>query len=125
MRSDGTLFLEKDEAQMTQVNMSPDSAIYEAPEVLRREEPTKQSFTWTAGCIIYEMLALEPAFYDRTGTNPFQVFMDMMQGTLPPEPLEGSSEIKSVMWNCLKLNPSERMPLQELLSMATSLCISC
>lgn len=125
MTMDGSVFIERDESQMTQVNMSPDAAIYEAPEVLRREEPTNQSFVWTAGCIIYEMLALEPAFYDRSGTNPFQVFMDMMQGILPPEPLEGSSELKSVMWNCLKLNPTERIPLADLQNMANSLCVNC
>lgn len=117
--SNGEIFLEIDDSQMTKMDMGPDSAIYEAPEVLRREEPTNQSFSWTTGCIIYEMLALEPAFYDRTGTNPFQVFMDMMQGVLPPEPPVGSADMKSLMWSCLKSNPADRVAPEEILNIAS------
>lgn len=113
----GIIFLEEDDNPMTEM-VGADSAIYEAPEVLRQEEPNNQAFSWTVGCIIYEMLALEPAFFDRTGTNPFQVFMDMMQGQLPPEPTEGSPEIIEIMWHCFKTNPAQRIPPEDLLRFA-------
>lgn len=84
------------------------AAIYEAPEVIERNNPDTRAFVWTIGCIIYEMLTLEAAFYDRSGVNPFQVYMDITQGVMPSEPSRGSQDMKYLLWDCLKLDPSER-----------------
>ncbi|KAK3086466.1 hypothetical protein FSP39_018830 [Pinctada imbricata] len=118
--STGEMFLEVpmntgDTGHMTEVGGGMDSAVYEAPEVLGRQDCSEAAFSWTIGCIIYEMLALEPAYFDRSGTNPFSVFMDIMQGTHPPEPQEGSNELREIMHQCLTVDPNQRPNLDNIL----------
>ena len=103
---------QKGKDDMTEV-MSSD-IVYEAPEVLNMENPSSTAFAWSIGCIIHECLALEPAFYDPEGGNPFSVYMKIMNGELPPEPIHGSPTIKAIVKMCLTIDPSERITLKTL-----------
>ena len=122
--SNGTVFIDPptnvdQTGHMTEVGGGIEAAVYEAPEVLGRQDPGAKAFSWTVGCVVYEMLALEPAFYDRTGgMNPFSVFMDIMQGNLPPDPTHGSAELIALMGCCFKTDPNKRPSLEYLLDIA-------
>ena len=99
-------------ADMNQV--STNTVVYAAPEVLDMTNPTSTAFTWSIGCIIHECLALEPAFYDPDGSNPFSVMMKIMENQLPPEPQHGSDTLKAVVKMCLTNDPAERITLKTL-----------
>jgi hypothetical protein len=88
--------------------------VYEAPEVIRRQKPDEKAHSWNIGCLLYEMLALEPAFYDRSGENPFSVYMDIMQGNMPPVPDSGSESLTDLVSHCLIISPSDRYSLQDI-----------
>ncbi|KAJ8303028.1 hypothetical protein KUTeg_019424 [Tegillarca granosa] len=121
----GEIIIKQDSDQNSGQDMMAQmgAAMYEAPEVLSQSEPDMSAFSWVIGCVIYEMLALEPAFYDRTGTNPFSVFMDITQGKLPPEPQNGSKGLKNLMFNCLKVDKNERINVEDIVSVAeTQIC---
>ena len=90
------------------------TAVYEAPEVLNMANPNSTAFTWSIGCILHECLALEPAFYDPEGSNPFSVYMKIMENDLPPEPTSGSDTLKAVIRMCLMQDPDARISLQTL-----------
>ena len=107
---------QKDQEDMTEVMNS--AVVYEAPEVLNMENPTSTAFSWSIGCILYECLALIPAFYDPEENNPFSVYMKIMNGELPPEPVLGSSTLKAVIKMCLINDPLDRITLQTMKHMA-------
>ncbi|XP_062570512.1 serine/threonine-protein kinase Nek6-like [Saccostrea cucullata] len=88
--------------------------IYEAPEVLSRQDPDEKAYSWNVGCLVYEMLALEPAFYDRTGENPFSAYMDIMQGNVPQIPTTASESLTNLVNHCLLTNPADRYSLQDI-----------
>ena len=109
------IFIQCDENQQGDMNeVMTSTAVYEAPEVLNMDNPTSTAFVWSIGCIIHECLALEPAFYDPEGSNPFSVFMKIMENDLPPEPTFGSDTLKAVLRMCLMQDPNARITLQTL-----------
>ncbi|XP_061197882.1 serine/threonine-protein kinase Nek6-like [Saccostrea echinata] len=88
--------------------------VYEAPEVLSRQTPDDKAHSWNIGCLVYEMLALEPAFYDRSGMNPFSAYMDIMQGNIPQIPTTASESLTNLVKHCLFTNPADRYSLQDI-----------
>lgn len=103
-----------DSGSVTAMEAQVDKPVYEAPEVLGRQDPDSKAHSWNLGCLLYEMLALEPAFYDRSGVNPFSVFMDIMQGNLPPVPPNASESLTDLVNHCLVSDPSNRFSLQDI-----------
>lgn len=99
---------------VTAMEAQIDKPVYEAPEVLGRQNPDSKAHSWNLGCLLYEMLALEPAFYDRSGVNPFSVFMDIMQGNLPAVPATASKSLTDIVNHCLVSNSANRISLREI-----------
>lgn len=99
---------------VTAMEAQVDKPVYEAPEVLGRQNPDSKAHSWNLGCLLYEMLALEPAFYDRSGVNPFSVFMDIMQGNLPAIPASASQSMTDLVNRCLVSDSANRLSLQEI-----------
>lgn len=93
------------------------NATYEALEVLTQADPDSKAFVWSIGCIAYECLALEPAFYDPTGTNPFAAFQNVMTGVIPSIPTTGSAELHDLVAKCLVANKDDRISLDDLQNM--------
>lgn len=109
------VFIQCDENQKGEMNeFMTSTAVYEAPEVLNMANPTSTAFSWSIGCIIHECLALEPAFYDPEGNNPFSVYMRIMENDLPPDPPYGSDTLKAVVKMCLMQDPYARITLKTL-----------
>lgn len=90
------------------------NAVYEAPEVLNNDNPDSKAFVWSIGCILHEALALEPAFDNQSGPNPFQVYMNITNGVIPPSPSDGSEELQNLLEKCLVHNRASRISLEEL-----------
>lgn len=62
-----------------------ESPVYSSPEVLLQQDPDSRALSWVIGCILYEMLAMEPAYYVRSGTTGlFEVIHNIIQGEQPP-----------------------------------------
>lgn len=99
---------------MTMAMQGGSTAVYEAPEVLTQQNPDSRALSWTMGCILYEMLALEPAYYDPDGTNPFAAFMQITEGKKPREVTNGSHALRDLQNNCLELEPGVRPTLEEI-----------
>ena len=95
---------------MAQCFNSPEMAFYEAPEVLSEAPHSIYSQSWTIGCIIYEMLALDPAYYDRGSTGDIMsVMMGIIEGVLPPPPpMTYSPDLLGLLAACLQKEPPSR-----------------
>lgn len=100
--------------QITTFEAKINMPVYEAPEVIGRQKPDTKAHSWNIGCLLYEMLALEPAFYDRSGTNPFSVFMDIMQGNMPSVPSSANNSLTDLVSHCLVSSPADRYSLQDI-----------
>lgn len=59
--------------------------IYVAPERIRGQGHSEKQGVWALGCILYEMVKLEPAFCPRSGGNIFDVLNEIVHGTPPPK----------------------------------------
>lgn len=91
------------------------AAVYEAPEVLSNSNADARALVWSIGCILYEAVALEPAFYDPYGSNMFQVYMKVKNGVIPPLPFDSCSvELRTLIRKCLTHNVDERLTLEQL-----------
>lgn len=104
----------EESGMVTAMEAQIDKPVYEAPEVLGRQNPDSKAHSWNLGCLLYEMLALEPAFYDRSGVNPFSVFMDIMQGNFPAVPASASQSLTDLVNRCLVSDSANRLSLQEI-----------
>jgi hypothetical protein len=95
---------------MTQCFNGADGAFYEAPEVLSQSPHSIFSQSWTIGCIIYEMVALEPAYYDRCSTGDvMSIIMNIIEGALPPAPpMTFSPDLLGLLAACLQKEPLSR-----------------
>ena len=102
------------------VNDQPVNAVYEAPEVLSNNNPDSRALVWSISCIVFEVLAQEPAFYDPTGTNPFSVYMNITNAVMPPVPTDGSSELRDIVKLGLVHDREQRMSFEELKTMIES-----
>ncbi|XP_041375265.1 serine/threonine-protein kinase Nek6-like [Gigantopelta aegis] len=112
---------EPDEEDITFFNMGLPEPIYDAPEVITHNNPDSTAFVWSLGCILYELLCLEPAFFDIEGINPFQMYMDIVQGELPSfQNLQGSTELKDLTSSCMRTEPGLRPTLEYLVTLSKS-----
>ena len=109
-----------DRAHAPEQNALSFMAFYEAPETLMRQSVTDKALTWTTGCVIYEIMALDPAYYDRENSgNPMAVMMQITQGKKPPPlPAHYSTLLIDTVNKCFCANPSARPSPNELQSIA-------
>ncbi len=120
---DGFIFLnlshsELGEQDVIALDAETQFAVYEAPELITRKDPDKQAFVWSLGCIVYEMLTLEPAFCNKDSDDPFAVYMRIMNGDLPTKLLSRDRDLADLVWACLQLEPDRRPTINNILSMS-------
>ncbi|OAX81784.1 NEK protein kinase [Emergomyces africanus] len=87
---------------------------YMSPEICAAEKYTLHSDIWAVGCIMYELCQKEPPFNARTH---IQLIQKIREGKYAPLPDIYSSELKSVIASCLKVNPDHRPDTAALLNM--------
>ncbi|ODH44943.1 NEK protein kinase [Paracoccidioides brasiliensis] len=87
---------------------------YMSPEICAAEKYTLHSDIWAVGCIMYELCQKEPPFNAKTH---IQLVQKIREGKFAPLPDIYSSELKSVIASCLKVNPEQRPDTAALLQM--------
>ncbi|KAK2746510.1 G2-specific serine/threonine protein kinase [Myotisia sp. PD_48] len=78
---------------------------YMSPEISAGEKYTLRSDIWSVGCIMYELCKKEPPFNARTHV---QLVQKIREGKYAQLPDIYSSELKSVIGSCLRVNPDLR-----------------
>jgi NIMA (never in mitosis gene a)-related kinase len=78
---------------------------YMSPEICAAEKYTLHSDIWAVGCIMYELCQKAPPFNAKTH---IQLVQKIREGKPAPLPDFYSSELKSVIASCLRVNPDHR-----------------
>ncbi|KAG7193632.1 G2-specific serine/threonine protein kinase [Scheffersomyces spartinae] len=89
---------------------------YMSPEVLMDNPYTPVCDIWSLGCVIYELCTLQPPFQAKTH---LQLQTKIKQGVLNPLPTCYSSQLQSVVDQCIVVDPNERASCFDLLQMLT------
>lgn len=95
--------------------------IYVAPERIRGQGHSERQAVWTLGCILYEMVKLEPAFCLRNGSNIFDTLNEIVHGTPPPklDQADGFSQgLINLITSCLMPEARLRPALDDLRGIA-------
>lgn len=85
---------------------------YASPEVWKDKPYDQKSDIWSLGTVLYEMTALKPPFraQDMNG-----LMKRVVRGVYPPIPTHFSRDLDRVIAMCLKVTPSQRPSIDELL----------
>lgn len=78
---------------------------YIAPEILLKENYSKEVDWWALGCLIYEMIIGIPPFYSE---NRFELF-ELIRYKQPHFPYGLSSSTICIITNLLNKNPKKRL----------------
>lgn len=89
---------------------------YMSPEVLMDNPYTPVCDIWSLGCVIYELCTLQPPFQAKTH---LQLQAKIKQGDLKPLPSCYSSQLQSVIDQCIIVDPNRRASCFDLLQMLT------
>ena len=85
-----------------------------APEVIKNNETTRFSDIWSIGCTVIEMITGKPPWSNYK--NPFKILFQIMNSLEPPEiPNNCSGTLSNFISCCLKVNPTERLNVTQLL----------
>ena len=76
-----------------------------SPEVWRDEPYTFVSDIWSAGCVLYEILALKPPFQAQ---DMQALFKKVLKGTYPKIPMHYSSDLSLILKLMLQVKPDNR-----------------
>lgn len=87
---------------------------YMSPEICAAEKYTLHSDIWALGCIMYELCQKSPPFNAKTH---IQLVQRIREGKFAPLPEFYSSELKSVIASCLRVNPDQRPDTAALLNL--------
>ncbi|KAI9682520.1 MAG: G2-specific serine/threonine protein kinase [Trizodia sp. TS-e1964] len=87
---------------------------YMSPEICAADRYTLQSDIWSLGCVMYELCARQPPFNAKTHG---QLIERIAEGRTSPLPSVYSMELKSVIKNCLRTDPSLRPDTATLLDL--------
>lgn len=97
-------------------------SFYDSPEVLARQPGSEYAHSWAIGCTAYEMMALEPAFYDPdVAGNLLEVARRVADGDRPSmQTLLGkySHDLINLVQQCLKFKAQERPRLVSIITLA-------
>ncbi|KAL4438072.1 hypothetical protein ABPG74_016851 [Tetrahymena malaccensis] len=85
---------------------------YASPEVWRDKPYNSKSDVWSLGCVIYELVSLNPPFkaQDMEG-----LFKKVQKGQYDPIPSWYSQDLTDFLSLCLQVNPKMRLTTSELL----------
>jgi NIMA (never in mitosis gene a)-related kinase 2 len=87
---------------------------YMSPEICAAEKYTLHSDIWSLGCIMYELCAKTPPFNAKTHIGLVQKIREGKYSSLPSI---YSAELRNVIGNCLKVNPTTRPDTAALLNL--------
>jgi len=87
-----------------------------APESVKKNEYTRYSDIWSLGCLVIEMITGCPPYPEFK--NPVSILYHISHASNPPiipSEFNISKELEDFLDCCLKINPNERMNVNELL----------
>jgi len=85
-----------------------------APETIKSLVTTRFSDRWSVGCTVIEMATGEPPWADCR--SPISALYNILNTEKPPQiPSFLSNELKNFLSHCMKMNPSERLNVHQLL----------
>ncbi|KAG8985376.1 G2-specific serine/threonine protein kinase [Tulasnella sp. 427] len=111
----GDFGLSKMMGASTLTNTYVGTPYYMSPEMLMEKSYDMKSDMWSLGCLIYELCALQPPFYDAK-TQP-ELTALIRSGRIPPLPRGYSQQLFSTIKSMLNLHPGSRPTVQSLLQM--------
>ena len=82
-----------------------------SPELCQDQPYNNKSDIWSLGCILYEMATLEYCFQAR---NMRELVNKIIHAKYKPVPTRYSSTLRSLVGECLNVNPEARSVLQPL-----------
>ena len=87
---------------------------YASPEVWKDQPYDSKSDVWSLGCVLYEILALQPPFraQDMDG-----LFKKVLKGIYPKIPIHYSDEINKMLKRLIAVNPNQRPTCNQILQL--------
>jgi hypothetical protein len=86
-----------------------------APELLEGDSPSEKSDVWALGLLLYETIALEPAFERTLGLGRHLRLVN--SGERPSIPSTASAELVQVITSCWEADPAKRMKVVEMVEL--------
>jgi len=88
--------------------------LYMSPEVIRNEGYDFKTDVWSLGCVIYELISLKSPFRTDEKISIYDLFSKINKGDYPKINDDKYSDIvKDLVDKMLKVNPEERISLEE------------
>ena len=87
---------------------------YASPEVWRDQPYDSKSDIWSVGCVLYELIALQPPF---RASDMQGLYKKVIRGQYPDIPSSYSQDLASVVHTLLQVNPALRPSCDRLLAM--------
>jgi serine/threonine protein kinase len=109
----GDFGLSKVLTQASLANTYVGTPYYMSPELIQEKAYDSKSDIWSLGCLIYELCAHKPPFYEAKTQSELSIAV--RNGRIPPLPRGYSQAITSVIKAMLNLNPSTRPSAAQLL----------
>ncbi|KAK6200898.1 G2-specific serine/threonine protein kinase [Scheffersomyces amazonensis] len=85
---------------------------YMSPEVLMDNPYSPVCDIWSLGCVLFELCTLQPPFHAKTH---LQLQSKIKKGIVPELPSHYSSQIRSIIKDCITVNPDTRPSCHDLL----------
>ena len=87
---------------------------YASPEVWKDRPYDNRSDIWSLGCVLYEMIMLNPPF---RAANMNGLYQKVMRGLYDPIPSMYSKDLQQMVRNCLQVQPTNRPNCDKILVM--------
>lgn len=87
---------------------------YASPEVWKDRPYDNRSDIWSLGCVLYEMMMLNPPF---RAANMNGLYQKVMRGLYDPIHSSYSKDLQFMVRNCLQVQPTSRPTTDKLLAM--------
>ena len=78
---------------------------YASPEVWQDKPYDLKSDIWSLGCVLYELVALNPPF---TAKDMKGLYQRVMKGVYPKIPSHYSSDLTAILASLLQIDPKKR-----------------
>ena len=83
-----------------------------SPEQINEVQYNEKTDIWSAGCVLYEIVALRPPF---EATNHLALAKKIIQGTIERIPDRSSEDLQEVVQWMLSTDPEQRPSVEDLL----------
>ena len=90
--------------------------VYMSPERLREEEYNFLSDTWSFGIIIYQCAVGKFPLFDAKKSNLWELIGKLTNDVVVKLPPEYSPELTDFISGCLRINPNDRTPVEQLVN---------